>query len=239
MALEQAQNAPVETAETPIQQPEVDTSKIFSKGYNEGKSKAEKDLVSKIRSLGIDDVESLDDGISRLAEILQPKKEQVSEVEQLKKMLEEAHKKAESAEGNFHAFRQEMLLEGQLSQALTDVKSEGSLNLKDDHVKNLFYMEYEIEEDGGQFFATKDGMPMLDRDGNRKQLGTVLKEFIRENGYIKPNVVGTGGSTGAGVFSDKPSRSEFNKLITSKSADAQARAAELYNQYKKVGTWGA
>ena len=239
--LEQTQNAPEETVAAPQeqQQQEVDTSKIFSKGYNEGKSKAEKDVLTKFGSLGIENAESLDDVINHLSQALKPKKNDEGEVEQLRKMLEEANAKAEEARNNYEIFRQETLLESQLDGALNSVKSEGPLSIKEDHLKNLFYMEYEVEEQDGSFYASRNGIPMLDQEGNRKPLSTVLRDFVRENNYIRPAATGTGGSSGNGISSDKPSRSEFNKLIQSKSADAQRRAAELYTQYKQVGSWGA
>jgi hypothetical protein len=239
--LEQTQNAQEESVATPQeqQQPEVDTSKIFSKGYNEGKSKAEKDVLAKFSSLGIENAQSLDDVINHFSQAMNPKKEDQSEVEQLRKMLEVANAKAEEAYNNYEVFRQETLLENQLTEAMNSVKAEGSLSIKDDHLKNLFYMEYEVEEQDGSFYASRNGIPMLDQEGNRKSLTTVLRDFVRENNYSRPVATGTGGSSGNGIGSDKPSRSEFNKLIQSKSADAQRRAAELYSQYKQVGSWGA
>lgn len=238
---EQTLNAQEEQVAAPEiqQQPEVDTSKIFSKGYNEGKSKAEKDVLAKFSSLGIENAESLDDVINHFSQAMNPKKEDQSEVEQLRKMLEEANSKAEEARNNYEVFRQETLLESQLDGALNSVKSEGSLTIKEDHLKNLFYMEYEVEEQDGGFYASRNGIPMLDQEGNRKPLSSVLRDFVRENSYLRPAVTGTGGSTGSVASSDKPSRSEFNKLIQSKSADAQRKAAELYAQYKQTGSWGA
>lgn len=241
LAQEQAQNAPQESVATPetTQQPEIDTSKIFSKGYNEGKSKAEKDLISRFSSLGIENPQSIEDVINHISGVISPKREEQSEVDQLRKMLEDANKKAEDAKNEYEIFRQETLLEAQLEQAMSTVRSEGQLSIKDDHLKNLFYMEYEVEEQGGQFFAIKDGMPILDNEGNRKSLANVVKDFVRENNYLRPAATGTGGSAGSVSSSDKPSRKEFNQLIQSKSADSQRKAAELYSQYKKVGSWGA
>jgi len=238
---EQTLNAQQEQVAAPEiqQQPEVDTSKIFSKGYNEGKSKAEKDVLAKFSSLGIEDAESLDDVLSRISQVLNPKKESTNEVEQLRKMLEEANTRAEEARNNYEVFRQETLLENQLDGALNAIRAEGSLTIKEDHLKNLFYMEYEVEEQDGGFYASRNGIPLLDQEGNRKPLSSVLRDFVRENSYLSPAVTGTGGATGGLASSDKPSRSEFNKLIQSKSADAQRRAAELYTQYKQVGGWGA
>lgn len=241
LVLDQTQNDQQEQVAAPEtqQQPEVDTSKIFSKGYNEGKTKAERDLLAKFSSLGIENAQSFDDVINHISGVLNPKKEDGSEIEQLRKMLEDANRKAEEAQNNYEIFRQETLLETQLDGALNALRAEGSLTIKEDHLKNLFYMEYEVEEQDGGFYASRNGIPLLDQQGNRKPLQAVLRDFVRENNYVRPAVTGTGGSTGSGASSDKPSRSEFNKLIQSKSADAQRRAAELYSQFKQVGSWGA
>lgn len=233
--VEQTQSAPSESPATPEKQ-EVDTSKIFSKGYNEGKAKAERDLVAKFRSFGIES-EALDDAFSMLQEKVTPKKEQEGEIEQLKRMLEEANSKAQQTQDQYESFLYETRVESTIEQAIGALKSEGTLSLKEEHLKNLFYSEYEIEEHEGKFFASKGNTPVLDNQGNRKSLGTVLSEFAKENKYLMPSAQGTGGSSGHTQFGDKPSRSEFNRLIKSKGLDAQNRAAELYAQYKKAGGW--
>lgn len=232
LVVEQTQNAPQEEVATPQeqQQPEVDTSKIFSKGYNEGKSKAERDLLNKFTSsLGIDEAESLDDVLTQLSSKLSPKKESESETEQLRKMLEEANRKAQEAEDNYAAFMYESKLESTMDGAISSLTAEGNLSLKPEHLKNLFYMEYEIEERDGQFFPVRNGTPVLDQEGNRKSLSTVMRDFVRENKYMSPKAQGTGGGTGDGSVSSKPSRSEFQKLVMSNNAELQAKAKDMYD----------
>ena len=236
--LEQTQNAPQETVATPQeqQQPEVDTSKIFSKGYNEGKSKAERDFLNKFTSsLGIEQAESLDDVLTALSSKLSPKQESQSEVEQLRKMLEQANLKAQEAEDNYAAFVYESKLDSTMDGAISSLTAEGNLSLKPDHLKNLFYMEYEIEERDGQFFPTRNGTPVLDQEGNRKSLSTVMRDFVRENKYMAPKVQGTGGGTGDGAVSTKPSKAEFQKLVTGRSQESQAKAAQMWNTAKQTG----
>jgi hypothetical protein len=235
--VEQTQNAPEESVATPQEQQalEVDTSKIFSKGYNEGRSKAEKDLLGKFSSLGIENVESVEDAISRLSEQLTPKKEQESEVQQLRSMLEEANRKAQEAEDEREAFIYETRLDKTMNDAIDSLTAEGNLTLESAHLKNLFYMEYEIEERDGQFYPVKNGTPVLDNEGNLKSVSTVMRDFVREYKYINAKVQGTGGGTGDGASSSKPSRAEFQQLVRSKSKDGQTRAAELWTQAKEVG----
>lgn len=228
---EQTQNAPQESVATPQeqQQPEVDTSKIFSKGYNEGKSKAERDFLNKFTSsLGIEEAESIDDVLNTLSGKLSPKKESESEVEQLRQLLEQANLKAQEAEDNYAAFVYESKLDTTMQGAIDSLSAEGNLSLKPDHLKNLFYMEYEIEERDGQFFPTRNSTPVLDQEGNRKSLSTVMRDFVRENKYITSRVQGTGGSSGDGSASSKPSRSEFRALLKG-NAESQAKASELFN----------
>ena len=216
-------------------QPEVDTSKLFSKAYNEGKSKAEKDFINQLRSLGIEDAETLEDGLSQLSQTLKPKEESKSEVEELRKLLEQTQKRAEDAENEYQAYVQEMKLETEMDSSLNGLTAEGNLTLKPEHLKNLFYMEYEIEEENGQFFATRNGIPVLDGQGNRQSVGDVLKTFAKENKYVSPRAMGTGGGTADTPSGNKPSRAEFRSLLQSKSADAQTRAAELYTLAKETG----
>lgn len=241
---EQTQTAPQETPEAPQTQDtaqhvqeeqQIDTSKLFSKAYNEGKSKAEKDFIAQLRSLGIDDAETLEDGLSKLSQTIKPKEESKSEVEELRKMLEDTQKRAEDAENEYQAYVQEMKLETQMDSSLNSLTAEGNLTLKPEHLKNLFYMEYEIEEENGQFFATRNGIPVLDGQGNRQSVGDVLKTFAKENKYVSPRAMGTGGGTADTPSGNKPSRSEFRSLLQSKSADAQQRAAELYATAKETG----
>lgn len=233
--MEQTQSAPSESPAT-LEKQEVDTSKIFSKGYNEGKAKAERDLMAKFRSFGIE-AEALDDAFGTLEQKITPKKEQEGEIEQLRRMLEEANNKAQQSQDQYEAFMYETRVESTLEQAIGALKGEGTLSLKEEHLKSLFYSEYEIEEHDGKFFASKGNTPVLDNQGNRKPLSTVMSEFAKENKYLMPSAQGTGGSSGHTQFGDKPSRSEFNRLIKSKSADAQNKAADLYAQYKKAGGW--
>lgn len=233
--VEPTQTAPSESPATPEKQ-EVDTSKIFSKGYNEGKAKAERDLVSKLRSLGIE-AEELDDAFSSLQKTITPKKEEANEVDALRKMLEEANNKVKETQDQYESFVYESRVESTVDSAINSLKEQASLSLKEDHLKNLFYMEYEIEEHNGQLFASKGETPILDSKGDRKPLSAVISDFAKDNGYMTPKAQGTGGSSGHTQFSDKPSRSEFNKLIRSKSMDAQSKAAALYSQYKQAGGW--
>lgn len=225
-----------QTAAPEMQETQIDTSKLFSKAYNEGKTKAEKDLLVKIRSLGIEDAETLEDGITRLSQVLAPKKESKNEVEELRKMLEEANIKAETARNEYEAYIHEVKLDATMNDALGSLTAEGSLTLKPEHLKNLFYLEYDIEQEGNSFFVTKDGIPVLDNHGNRKAVGDVLKSFAKENRYLSPKVMGAGGGTGdSSASSDRPSRSEFRNLLQSKSPEAQQKAAELFALSKKVG----
>jgi len=63
----------------------------------------------------------------------------------------------------------------------------------------------------------------------------VLKTFAKENKYVSPLAMGTGGGTADTPSGNKPSRSEFRSLLQSKSADAQQKAAELYATAKETG----
>lgn len=150
-------------------------------------------------------------------------------------MLEESNRKAQEAEDNYAAFMYETKLDATMDQAISSLSAEGNLSLKQEHLKNLFYMEYEIEERDGQFFPTRNGTPVLDQEGNRKSMSSVMRDFVRENKYIAQRVQGTGGAAGDGQISSKPSRSEFRSLLQSSNADSQARAAKMWNTAKETG----
>jgi len=85
------------TSQTQPQQPEFDKDKFFRGAYNEGKSKVEKDVVSKFSELLGDNVESLDDAFSRIQQTIQPKQEEKGESEKLRELLQQYQQEAESA----------------------------------------------------------------------------------------------------------------------------------------------
>lgn len=230
---EQTQNAPEESAETQNQQ--VDTSKLFSKAYNEGKSKLEKDVLKMFNTLGIEDVESIEQGFSTLNEKLSPKKSAENEVETLRKLLDESNKKMEDLQGEFESFMKDSQVDRSVDTALQQIRGKSDMSIKDDHLKTLFFMEYEIEEREGQFIAVKDGTPVMDSKGDYMSLSDALYGFARENKYLSPRATGTGGGAGSATVSDKPSRSEFRSLLRTKSADSQAKAAEMFETAKKTG----
>jgi hypothetical protein len=232
-AVEQAQNAPEEFAETQNQQ--VDTSKLFSKAYNEGKSKLEKDVLKMFNTLGLEDVESIEQGFSTLNERLSPKKNAENEVETLRKLLDESNKKMEDLQGEFESFMKDSQVDRTVDTALQGLKGKADLSIKDDHLKTLFFMEYEVEEREGQFIAVKDGTPIMNSKGDYLSLSDALYGFARDNKYLSPRATGTGGGTGSAGVADKPSRTEFRNLLRTKSADSQARAADMFATAKKTG----
>ena len=210
--------------------------KFFKGAYNEGKSKVERDVLSKFSSVLGDDVESIDDILERVKGITAPEKAQKSEVEELRSLLQEQKDALESARQEAQLVRMQSAISNQFSSALTDVAKEGELSIKTDYVEQLFYNEYEIDEQNGQYFVLKDGVAVLDDSGNRKSIGNAFKDFIRENKFLVPQKAGVGVTTGAtDAQGEKPSRSEWRKLIRSNSPDAQRRVAEMYQAAKQVG----
>lgn len=231
--VEQTQNAPEELAETQNQQ--VDTSKLFSKAYNEGKSKLEKDVLKMFSSLGLEDVESIEHGFNTLNEKLSPKKNAENEVETLRKLLDESNKRVEDLQGEFESFMKDSQVDRTVDTALQGLRQKADMSIKDDHLKTLFFMEYEIEEREGQFIAVKDGTPVMNSKGDYLSISDALYGFARDNKYMSPRAMGTGGGTGSAGITDKPSRTEFRNLLRAKSADSQAKAAEMFATAKKTG----
>ena len=218
------------------QNQQVDTSKLFSKAYNEGKSKLERDVMKMMGSLGIEDAESIEDGFSKLGSILSPKKENKNEVDELRRMLEEATKRADDVQGEFESFVQQAQVERSLDESLSKMRQDSEVSLKDDHLKALFSMEYEVEERDGNFIAIRNGAPVLDNKGDYRSIGDVLRQFALDNKYASPAARGAGGSSGsASPVADKPSRSEFRSLLRQSNSKSQERAAELFALSRQVG----
>jgi len=210
--------------------------RFFKGAYNEGKSKVERDFLQKFSSVLGDDVSSIDDVIDRFQKINEPQKQKQSEVDELRSLLQEQKEALESARNEAQLVRMQANIANQFSSALSEISKEGELSIKSDYVEQLFYNEFEIDEQNGQYYVLRDGVAVLDDSGNRKSVGNAFKDFVRENKFLVPQKSGVGVTTGsANVQGEKPSRSEWRKLIRNNSPDAQQRVAEMYQIAKQVG----
>lgn len=224
------------TSQTQQQQPEFDKDKFFRGAYNEGKSKVEKDVVSKFSELLGSNFESLDDAISSIQKTLQPKQEEKGEAEKLRELLQQYQQEAESAKEQLHMTQMQNRIDSEFGSAFSALQQDNELTLKTDYIEQLFYNEYEIEESNGQFYAVKDGVPDLDAQGNRKSVANSLMEFAKQ--FAKPKKVGAGGATGGTpASSERPSRAEFQKLVRSSNPADRAKAEELFGAMKAAGGW--
>lgn len=221
--------------EAQAQQPEFDKDKFFRGAYNEGKSKVEKDVVSKFSELLGDNVESLDDAFSRIKQTLQPKQEEKGEAEKLRELLQQYQQEAEAAKEQLYMTQMQNRINSEFSSAFSALQQDNELTLKQDYIEQLFYNEYEIEESNGQFYAVKDGVPDLDAQGNRKSVANSLMEFAIQ--FAKPKKVGAGGATGGTPASERPSRAEFQKLVRSSNPSDRQRAEELFAASRAAGGW--
>ena len=217
------------------QQSEFDKDKFFRGAYNEGKSKVEKDVVSKFSELLGDQVESLDDAFSRIQQTLTPKQEDKGESEKLRELLQQYQQEAESAKEQLQMTQMQSKIDSEFGSAINAIQQDNELTLKSDYVEQLFYNEYEIEESNGQFYATKGGVPDLDVQGNRKSVGNSLVEFAKQ--FAKPKKVGAGGATGGTPSSERPSRAEFQQLVRSTNPADRAKAEELFVASRAAGGW--
>lgn len=222
------------TAQT--QQPEFDKDKFFRGAYNEGKSKVEKDVVSKFSELLGDNVDSLEDAFSRIQQTLAPKQDEKGEAEKLRELLQQYQQEAESAKEQLMMTQMENKINTEFQSAFGMLQQDNELTLRQDYIEQLFYNEYEIEESNGQFYAVKDGVPDLDAQGNRKSVANSLVEFAKQ--FAKPKKVGAGGATGGTpASSEKPSRAEFQQLIRSANPVDRKKAEELFIAMKQIGGW--
>ena len=224
------------TSQNTVQsQPEFDKDKFFRGAYNEGKSKVEKDVVSKFSELLGDNFDSLDDAFSRIQQTLAPKQEEKGEAEKLRELLQQYQQEAESAKEQLMMTKMESRINSEFQSAFGALQQDNELTLRQDYIEQLFYNEFEIEESNGQFYAVKDGVPDLDEQGNRKSVANSLVEFAKQ--FAKPKKVGAGGATGGTPSSERPSRAEFQKLIRSSSPVDRKKAEQLYVAMKQAGGW--
>ena len=220
----------------PATEPAFDKDKFFRGAYNEGKSKVEKDVVSKFSELLGNDVESLDDAFSRIQQTLQPKQEEKGESEKLRELLQQYQQEAEAAKEQLMMTQMENRINTEFQSAFGALQQDNELTLRQDYIEQLFYNEYEIEESNGQFYAVKDGVPDLDAQGNRKSVANSLVEFAKQ--FAKPKKVGAGGATGGTpASSERPSRAEFQQLVRSSNPADRAKAEELFGAMKAAGGW--
>ena len=224
------------TSQNTEQQPAFDKDKFFRGAYNEGKSKVEKDVVSKFSELLGNDVESLEDAFSRIQQTLQPKQEEKGESEKLRELLQQYQQEAEAAKEQLMMTQMENRINTEFQSAFGALQQDNELTLRQDYIEQLFYNEYEIEESNGQFYAVKDGVPDLDAQGNRKSVANSLVEFAKQ--FAKPKKVGAGGETGGtSASSERPSRAEFQKLVRSSNPADRAKAEELFTLSRVAGGW--
>jgi hypothetical protein len=222
--------------EQPATEPAFDKDKFFRGAYNEGKSKVEKDVVTKFSELLGNNVESLEDAFLRIQQTIQPKQEEKGESEKLRELLQQYQQEAESAKEQLQMTQMQSKIDSEFGGALNALQQDNELTLKPDYVEQLFYNEYEIIESDGQFYAAKDGVPDLDDQGNRKSLGNSFIEFAKQ--FAKPKKVGAGGATGGTpASSERPSRAEFQRLVRSSNPADRAKAEELFGVMKAAGGW--
>ena len=230
------ESAVEETTSQNTVQPEFDKDKFFRGAYNEGKSKVEKDVVSKFSELLGDNVDSLDDAFSRIQQTLAPKQEEKGEAEKLRELLQQYQQEAESAKEQLMMTQMENRINNEFQSAFGALQQDNELTLRQDYIEQLFYNEYEIEESNGQFYAVKDGVPDLDAQGNRKSVANSLVEFAKQ--FAKPKKVGAGGATGGTpASSERPSRAEFQELVRSSNPVDRKKAEQLFGAMKQAGGW--
>ncbi len=137
------------------QQPEFDKDKFFRGAYNEGKSKVERDMISKLSEILGNDVNTLDDAFSLLSNKMQPVQSDAGEEDKLRELLQQAQLEAEAAKEQLAITQMESRVGAEFQAAFNAIKQDNELNIKQEHIEQLFYNEYEIEESNGQFYANQ------------------------------------------------------------------------------------
>lgn len=209
-------------------------SKVFSKGYNEAQSS----VIGKLTAeLGVD-ADNVDTLIQALKSANQPaplgEGDDANEIAQIKELLANAKAENEAIKGEFDSFKLSSRISSEATSALAEL--DGEMTISKDDVMALFKGNYDIVTEGNNLIVSQNGQKVLNDAGDSVTMAEQLKSFVENKGFISSTAEGTGGSGGsASTKVDKPSKSEWGKLIRSSSPSANDLAAQMYEKALQVG----
>lgn len=215
----------------------VDTSKVFSNGYNEGVETQEKRVLKKFSEITGKEFDSIDDvygwgkdSSAKLAEAVSDPT-QTQEYKELQSSLSKYKKEAKEAQNTTQAIKNQYKFDSIHSQASNKLKQSAEFVIDESDAKDLFQTKHEIEWKDGNPIVKKNGTPVLDENGNYKPLQSVLSDFYKP--YTKPATDGTGGGSGDGG-DIKPKYEDYKKAH--KNDDRELKS-KLIKQAKSAGAW--
>lgn len=218
------------------EEPKPDTSKIFSNGYNQGREKEQKDVLSKFESITGQKPESVDQVFEWMTTTSKKVAESISdptqtnEYKELQGKLSTYQEKLQQAQSRAEQVQNQYHFDSAHNETANKLRQNAEFVIPDSDAKQLFQTKHEIEWNDGKAIVKKDGAPLLDDNGNYRPLQSVLTDFYKS--YTKPTTQGTGGGTGDGV--GKPKFADFKQAS---KGDNRKQMAELINQAKAAGGW--
>jgi len=215
----------------------VDTSKLYSKAYNEGKAKAEKDVLSKFESVTgtqaekVEDVYSwIEDSSGKLADSISDPT-QTSEYKELQKSVNSYKEQLDQAQQRAQAIQNQYKFDSTFTEAVNEIKKASNFKIPQSDVKDLFLAKHDVEYKDGTPVVKKGDTPLLDEEGNYKPLSKALQDFSKS--YTEPSSGGTGGGTGDGGGA-KPKFADYKEATKNKDYD---KVQKLYEQAAQAGGW--
>lgn len=219
------------------QTPEPDTSKIFSKGYNEGIETQEKRVLNKFSEVTGQEFASVDDlygwaknSSQKLAESVSDPT-QTEEYKTLQKNLNEYKNKFNEAQSMVAQVQNQYKFDNIHGETVNKMRESSEFVIPESDAKDLFKARYSVDWKDGNAVVKKGDTPVLDEEGNYKPLQSVLSDFYKN--YTKPSTQGTGGSTGDGGDM-KPSYKEFQQANMDRDYE---KVQSLFDQASNAGGW--
>ncbi len=221
----------VTVAKEELESLEEAATQNFNKGYNKAKDKfldeGRKQVLSKLDFLDID-ADDFDGSIQNVKQTFESlKKSSGKGSEQIAALQEQLNKKTnalEKVEGEFNAFKTNMLIDNKVKDLAAQNKA-----VNPAHATLLFKNEFPVEVDGDNVLVKnpQTGNPMFDEKGDPVTLDKVFSEkFVKNNPHLFQGS-GQGGSGGGGSdfghvtkLSDLKSDSDKSKFIQQHGLEA-------------------
>jgi len=215
-----------------------DTSKVFSKGYNEGVSTQERRVVEKISKATGNDFSDIDDvygwaqnSSKKLAESVSDPTE-TNEYKELQSKVNEYKQQATEAQNMAQNIQNQYKFDSTYNEVVSSVKESNNFKIPESDVKDLFNAKHQVEYKDGKPVVKKGDMPLMTDDGEYKPLSDAIKDFAKS--YIEPATSGTGGGSGDGATGAKPKYEDFMAAKNNKDYD---KMEALFNQADQSGGW--
>jgi len=210
-------------------------SKNIRFGYNQHKDSFLKSIGKELGK-DFDSVESL---VSEFSELNEKISEGISdptatpEYKALQDKLSQERKAKEDAISKATEIDNRYKFDSSWGEAVADLTKTGEFTIPQDKVKQLFNLDHEVSfENGKAVVKDKNGMIITDKDSNPIALNEAVAEYSK--GFIKTTAQGSGGGSGDGFTTEKPSFADFKNAT---KAGRYGLMDELQGKAKEAGGW--